>query len=53
MTTTTEQRTGQWEPHQFDTRPDGYPRWISYAVHLTGPAVRRALRSTKTRKAAA
>lgn len=27
--------------------------WISYAVHLTGPAVRRALRGTKTRRAAA
>ena len=34
MTTTTEQRTGQWEPHQFDTRPDGYPRYIS-GPHIT------------------
>ena len=45
-------------PHQAATarrhHADGRGiAWIAYALHLTGPAVRRALRGTKTRRAAA
>ena len=48
--TATPQQAEAVRAHHADGRTTA---WISYAVHLTGPAVRRALRGTKTRKAAA